>query len=635
MKLLVLSAILLQDFANALSVLTESDVSKFAAVSFADHRLLASRGSDEPRCKIAPEDASWPTREEWAKLNATVDGALLKPDPSPSVCYPSHPNYNNASCAFLTSGAARQTRFWLDDPLSVLSPWTQGNTCLPVSSLNATTQQGRTCTQGGFPAYVVNATEVKHIQAAVNFARNKNIRLIIKNTGHDFLGRSNGYGSLSVWTHHLKALDYSPRSTIGSYTGPVVKVGSGVETWEANNAMIKHNFTMLVPKLPTETVGLAGGWFLGGGHSNLASKYGLGADHVLQIEFVTADGKFLTASKDKNQDYFFALRGGGGSTFAIVTSVYFRAFPGLTTLGTATFTITTGPAAPSTSQTATANTSLSKFWAGVGLYLAFAKNIVNAGGFGHGDVTFLGNDSFSFTPQFLMPGMSAAEVLSFISPLLDDIQKQGINFTTAPVPTVAPYAEPGKGINTNPGAIIFSSRLIPRSNWDNDKLLSETIAAIRRVSEAGFNVRTRAYAPSLKVAGDYAAKAINPAMREMVLHTTVFSVVSDVSLLSKKDLLTELQALDRQVEKLRKVTPGSGAYFNEAGRLEPNWQQSFFGKENYKQLLKIKKKVDPSGLFWAPMTVGSEGWSVETADGLPTGDGRLCRVGGREKKDSE
>lgn len=627
MKLLVLSTILLRDCAKALSVLTENDISKFSLVSFADHQLLTSRGFDGPRCKIGPEDASWPILEEWAQLNATLEGLLLRPDPSPAVCYPSHANYNNASCVFLTSGAARRTRFWLDDPLSVLSTWTQGNTCLPVSAPNATIREGRTCTQGGFPTYVVNATEVKHVQAAVNFARNKHIRLIIKNTGHDFLGRSNGYGSLSVWTHHMKALEYSPQSTIGSYTGPVVKVGPGVETWEANNAMIKHNFTMLVPKLPAETVGLAGGWFLGGGHSNLASKYGLGADQVLQIDFVTADGALLTANKDQNADYFLALRGGGGSTFAIVTSVYFRAFPGLTTLGTASFGLTTGPIPPSTPQTPTANTSLSKFWTGVSLYLAFAKIIVEAGGFGHGDITSLGNNSFSFSAQFLMPSMSATETSYFLSPLFDDIQNQGINLATTPTSTVVPYAEPGTGINTAPGSSTFSSRLIPRSSWDNDTAFSQTLSAIRRVSEAGFNVRTRAYSPSLKVAGQHAAKAVNPAMREMILHTTVFSPVSDVSLLSPEKLLVALQELDGQVEKLRKVTPGSGAYFNEAGRMEPNWQESFFGKENYEQLLKIKKRVDPWEVFWAPMTVGSEGWSVETADGLPTGNGRLCRVG--------
>ncbi|KAK3991448.1 hypothetical protein QBC44DRAFT_392928 [Cladorrhinum sp. PSN332] len=565
-----------------------------------------SVGYDGPRCKTGPQDASWPTAEEWNQLNKTLDGRLLKPVPAPAVCYPSQANYNPASCAFLTSGAARATRFWLDDPLSVLSTWTEGNTCLPVT-LNNTNQEGKGCTQGGFPVYVVNATEPKRIQAAVKFARNKNIRLNIKNT----------------------EIRYFSHSVVASYQGPIVKLGAGVETWEANNFMISRNFTFVAPKLPTETVGVAGGWVLGGGHSNLASMYGLGADNVVQLDFVTADGRYLTATEDHHPEYFYALRGGGGSTFAIVTSVSFKAFPGLIALGTAQFSLTTSPIRPSgTLQTPTANIStVGKFWTAVGLYLAFAKSIVNAGGFGHGDITTLGNNSFSFSGQFLMPGMSAPQTTSFITPLFDSIRAAGVNIST-PIPTVVPYAQPGNGTITAPGSGTFFSRLIPRSNWDNTTILSQTTTAIRKVvAESGYSVRTRAYAPTLKAAGNHAAQAVNPAMRNMILHTTVFAPNADVTLLAPELLLVALQELDNAVGELRKVTPGSGAYFNEAGKSEANWQESFFGKENYKRLLKVKREVDPLGVFWAPQTVGSEEWRVETADGLPTGNGPLCRVG--------
>ncbi len=61
------------------------------------------------------------------------------------------------------------------------------------------------------------------------------------------------------------------------------------------------------------TVGAYGGWMTGGGHSALASKYGLGADQPLSINVVTADGGFVTADASQNTDLFYALRGGGGS----------------------------------------------------------------------------------------------------------------------------------------------------------------------------------------------------------------------------------------------------------------------------------------------------------------------------------
>jgi hypothetical protein len=41
----------------------------------------------------------------------------------------------------------------------------------------------------GYPVYVVNATSSKHVKAGVDFARKHNIRLIVKATGHDYMGR--------------------------------------------------------------------------------------------------------------------------------------------------------------------------------------------------------------------------------------------------------------------------------------------------------------------------------------------------------------------------------------------------------------------------------------------------------------
>lgn len=65
------------------------------------------------------------------------------------------------------------------------------------------------------------------------------------------------------------------------------------------------------------------------------------------------------------------------------------------------------------------------------------------------------------------------------------------------------------------------------------------------------------------------------------------------------------------------LTPGGGAYLNEADMNQPNWQQAFYGS-NYPRLLLIKKKYDPEGVFWGPTAVGSEEWNVAK-------DGRLCR----------
>lgn len=151
--------------------LTEDEVASYSDISFGD-----TTGSNAtytgPECKIGPGDPGWPSVEEWDKLNRTLGGALLKPVPPGSACYPG-PYYDAAKCDFLLKRASA-TRFYSDDPLTLFTDWPEGNTC--VASLAPVGN----CTQGGYPVYVVNATTVKHIQVAVNYARNRHLRLVIK-----------------------------------------------------------------------------------------------------------------------------------------------------------------------------------------------------------------------------------------------------------------------------------------------------------------------------------------------------------------------------------------------------------------------------------------------------------------------
>ena len=73
---------------------------------------------------------------------------------------------------------------------------------------NNDTAASDTCTLGGYPEYAVNITAVAQLQLAINFARNSNIRLVVKNTGHCYLGKSSGAGSLSVWLHNLRDIKF-------------------------------------------------------------------------------------------------------------------------------------------------------------------------------------------------------------------------------------------------------------------------------------------------------------------------------------------------------------------------------------------------------------------------------------------
>jgi FAD binding domain len=87
------------------------------------------------------------------------------------------------------------------------------------------------CTRGNYPVYVINATTPAHVQIGVIFARLFNLRLIIKNTGHDFLGKSLGFGSLSIWTHNFQDVTFIDKyAGPGGYAGRAVTVGAGVTT---------------------------------------------------------------------------------------------------------------------------------------------------------------------------------------------------------------------------------------------------------------------------------------------------------------------------------------------------------------------------------------------------------------------
>ena len=152
--------------------LTESDTEGFSVIGFGDPDISTESIASGSKCRAFPGEPDWPSEAQWAQLNTSLEGALLYPTPAGSACYPGD-GFDVERCNFLVQEAGR-TSFWINDPLNVLAQWPQGSTCM--ANVNATGE----CTRGGFPEYVVNVTTVKHVQAAVNFARNKNIRVVIK-----------------------------------------------------------------------------------------------------------------------------------------------------------------------------------------------------------------------------------------------------------------------------------------------------------------------------------------------------------------------------------------------------------------------------------------------------------------------
>lgn len=217
------------------------------------------------RCKVYPGDREWPSDQAWDKLDQLVDGRLLnRPDPLAAVCY-NGPVYNPAECAKVTAHW-NESYSHFDNAVEMMSPVAQGMTCLPPNIFDS-----HNCTRGGFPMYVINATEPKHVQMGVNFARNTGVRLVVKNTGHDFLGKSGGKDALSIWTHYFKDIEYIEKfeDKEGGYSGPAFKAGVGVQAFEIYKAAHEKGHSIVGGE--GETVGIFGGYIQGGGHSPLTS----------------------------------------------------------------------------------------------------------------------------------------------------------------------------------------------------------------------------------------------------------------------------------------------------------------------------------------------------------------------------
>ena len=145
------------------------------------------------------------------------------------------------------------------------------------------------------------------------FAREYNIRLVIKNSGHDFLGRSTGAHSLSIWTRHLLEFEIQDTFVPSEYinaSDPVpedaVTVGSGWPAVPLLEALAPHGKVAITGG--DQTVGL-GGYLSGGGHSLLSGWKGLGSDQILEARVVTADGSLKIVNQYQNQDLCWALKG--------------------------------------------------------------------------------------------------------------------------------------------------------------------------------------------------------------------------------------------------------------------------------------------------------------------------------------
>ncbi|KAL0687847.1 hypothetical protein Bca4012_087524 [Brassica carinata] len=157
------------------------------------------------------------------------------------------------------------------------------------------------------------AMKPSHVQSAVKCARRFGIHIRTRSGGHDYEG-------LSYATHKpFVILDLTNlRSITIDVDNRSVWVQTGATIGELYYELGKMNKTLAFPAGVCPTVGV-GGHFSGGGYGTLLRKHGLAADHVIDARVVDARGRVLER-REMGEEFFWAIRGGGGSSFCVVLS---------------------------------------------------------------------------------------------------------------------------------------------------------------------------------------------------------------------------------------------------------------------------------------------------------------------------
>ncbi|KAF4974843.1 hypothetical protein FZEAL_8304 [Fusarium zealandicum] len=585
--------------------LTALELSEVDLFYFQDTKSNEKRSA--AKCKTFPGDALFPGKLIWKVFDLLTGGALIKTVPLGAACYHGE-HYDEAKCQFLLDNWSNSTTH-INDPTSVMSPLFEGSTCEPSAAA-----QGGKCTIGGFPLYSVKATNVAQIQLAVNFARNLNLRLVVHNTGHDFLGKNTGAGALSIWTRNLKDVKFTKNYRgAGSYKGPAFKLGAGIQVKDLYEAADREGYTAVGGEC--RDVGVTGGYTPGGGHSPISPIAGLGADQVLSVDIVTPDGRFVTADENQNKDLFWAIRGGGPATWGVVVSMTVKVYPKMSFSGM-TWSLTTKDA----------GISEAALWKALAVYWRRFPEYSEKNSYGYSFLFPIGDGNFLWTMNpWMVPGMPLADFKKMVAPLLAEWKALGVD----PKPTFFEHDRflpawrthfPAESVG-NPH-VRTGSRLIPRKNWEDPKLLNKTIETLTGIGSEGailiiYNIN--AAAPK-----GTPANSANPAWRDADMFViTGLSWAADASPKVVAD--TNNKITHDIMERLKAVTPGGGGYGNEGDVMDPDFGQSFFGS-NYPALYKLKQQIDPHGVFYAPTAVGSEDWYITGQESYVTKQtGRLCR----------
>jgi FAD/FMN-containing dehydrogenase len=481
-------------------------------------------------------------------------------------------------------------------------------------------------------AYVVAATSTADVVAAVNFARTHNLRLVVKGGGHSYQGTSNAPDSLLVWTRHMKDIALHD-AFVGqgcSVAQPAVSIGAGAMWIDAYDA-VTTRAGRYVQGGGCTTVGVAG-LVQSGGFSNFSKAYGTAAAGLVEAEIVTADGKVCIANASTNPELFWALKGGGGGSFGVVTRLTLRTRDLPDAFGAVRLKIKAASDAAFKALIAQtmafyASALANPFW---GEQIAFeTDNTVNV------SMVFQGmtKSEAQATWQPFMAWLAAHAEYTLDRPL-DVLALPARHFWDAAFfkqyapgfmmadtqAGAAPHRIAWKGDAEDTGWFIhgYQSAWLPVTLLGEDKqaALVDALFNASRHWHVGLHFN-KGLAGAAQADIDAARDtATNPA----VLNAFALAIIAGGSGpqfpgmpghgKAEAEMRNRALSIGRAMEALHQIVPHAGSYVSESDYFLQDWQGAFWGS-NYARLARAKQRYDPHGLFFVRHGVGSERWSED------------------------